>query len=89
MGNLNEVTSIDYRNDYIYSVVFDDGMAGDVGLSHYIENGPIFSPLAELTYFCKANIEGGTIAWPHGADIAPATLYEEVERAGKRIEAQR
>jgi hypothetical protein len=89
MWNLNEVTSIEYRNGYVYHVVFDNGLEGDIDLGGYIGNGPVFSPLGDLAYFRKARIEGGTISWPNGADIAPETLYEEIESANKQVEATR
>ena len=81
MWGLNEVTSIEYRWGHLYHLVFDDGLEGDVDFSEYIGRGPIFEPLAELAFFRRAGIEGGTIAWPNGADVAPETLYEKVDNA--------
>ena len=79
MWNMNEVTSIEYRNGYVYHVAFDDGMEGDIDLSEYVEKRPVFAPLRDVAYFRKARIECGTIAWPNGADIAAETLYDHLE----------
>jgi len=81
MWNLNSVTEIKYVDGRTYRVRFDDGLEGNVDLSPYVGDGPVFGPLADPAFFRKARIEGGTIAWPNGADIAPETLYELVEKA--------
>jgi hypothetical protein len=81
MWNLNDVTAIVYRHDYVYRIVFDDGMEGDVDFAEYIGSGPIFEALKDPTFFRQARIEGDTICWPNGADVAPETLYEKIEVA--------
>jgi len=78
MWDMNEVKTIEYRFGYVYHIVFDDGVKGDVDFSEYLTKGPVFHPLADPSFFQKATVEGGTIAWPNGADVAPETLYEKL-----------
>ena len=79
MSKLSDVVEIEYRNCHVFHIVFDDGLEGDIDFSEYIGKGPIFEPLRDESFFRKATVEGGTIAWPNGADIAPETLYEKIE----------
>ena len=55
---------------------FADGEEGEVDLSRYLKYGPVFGPLADEGFFRQLRVEGGTIAWPNGADIAPERLHE-------------
>ncbi|MCL4476068.1 MAG: DUF2442 domain-containing protein [Nitrospirae bacterium] len=80
MWNMNDVIKIEYKRGFVYHVVFDDGKSGDIDFSEYVGRGPVFEPLRDSTFFKKATIEGGTISWPNGADIAPETLYEKISR---------
>ena len=80
MWDMNDVINIEYKGGFVYHVVFDDGNSGNVDFSEYIGRGPVFEPLRDIAFFKKATIEGGTISWPNGADIAPETLYERIVR---------
>ncbi|MBI4884595.1 MAG: DUF2442 domain-containing protein [Actinobacteria bacterium] len=89
MWNCNDVKRIEYESGYSYLVVFDDGVSAIIDFSEYLRRGPVFAALRDPDLFRQATIEGGTIAWPNGADIAPESLYERCERAGARDASQR
>ena len=80
MWNLNDLTKIKYLKPYVFYVEFDDGIRGEVDLSYLLTKGPVFKPLKNIKLFGLARIEGGTITWPNGADLAPETLYAAIEK---------
>lgn len=86
---LPSVIKAKYVNDYLIEVKFNDGTKKIIDFEGWL-TGPVFKPLRNKNYFKKFFIDGPTIAWPNGADIAPETLYEasavELYRTRKRGE---
>ena len=78
MVALPEVIEAEYRGDYRIRLVFTDGVRGTVDFSDWLV-GPVFDPLKDREVFARFSIEGGTVTWPNGADIAPETLYERAK----------
>ena len=76
MEILPVVVQAEYAGDHKIRLVFHDGSEGIVDFGGWLD-GPVFEPLREPTYFKRFFIDGGTITWPNGADIAPETLYEK------------
>ena len=79
MSSLPSVVHAEYRDEFRIQLTFNDGTTETVDFSEWLE-GPIFEPLQDVAYFRRFFLEGGTISWPNGADIAPETLYEAVTR---------
>ena len=69
------VVRAEYREQYQISLTFNDGLEATVDFSPWLQ-GPVFEPLKDRAYFRRFFLDGGTVTWPNGADIAPETLYE-------------
>lgn len=77
MKYLPSVTKATYLKEFIIELTFDDGTRKAIDFSIWL-HGEVFEPLKNKNYFKKFFLDGSTVAWPNGADIAPETLYEAV-----------
>ena len=77
-ASLPTVVRAEYRGDFKIRLTFSDGVVGIVDFSDWL-HGPVFEPLKDSSNFARFFIEGGTVAWPSGADIAPETLHERAK----------
>lgn len=80
MWKFSEVASIEYQSGYSYRITFDDGISGVVDFSEDLNRGPVYAALQNLEFFRAARVDGGAIAWPNGADVAPETLYRKCQQ---------
>jgi hypothetical protein len=64
--------------DYKIRITFDNGEERIADLAAKLARG-VFAPLKDKKYFKTFFVDGWTISWPNGADIAPETLYDESE----------
>jgi hypothetical protein len=72
---LPHVIRAEHEEDFRIHLTFSDGTDGSVDFESWL-SGPVFEPLKDKAYFRKFFLDGGTVAWPNGADIAPETLYD-------------
>lgn len=78
MEFLPTVIRAEYRGGFRIHVAFNDGVESTIDFSQWLA-GPVFEPLKDPEYFERFFIEGGTVGWPNGADIAPETLYAQAK----------
>ena len=66
---------------------FTDDSVRDIDLEMYLR-GPVFQPVRDdPAFFRSMRVEGGTVAWPNGADIDPDVLYRGLTPAWMEAEA--
>jgi hypothetical protein len=68
------VTAARHLAEYRLEVTFADGTQKTIDFSQWLK-GPVFEPLKDVNYFKQFIVDGWTVSWPNGADIAPETLY--------------
>ncbi|MBP7775569.1 MAG: DUF2442 domain-containing protein [Acidobacteria bacterium] len=79
MPVLPSVITAEYQGAFRIHLVFNDGTEGTVDFEPWLD-GPVFEPLTQVDYFQRFFIDGGAVAWPNGADIAPETLHAAATR---------
>ena len=71
------VTNASWVSGHKLDMTFSDGTRKVVDFSGWL-NGPVFEPLRDVEYFRRFILDGWTVSWPNGADIAPETLHAYV-----------
>ncbi len=75
MTFLPSVIRAEYRGGFRIHLTFNDNSERTIDFRQWLE-GPVFEALKDRAYFQEFFVDGGTVVWPNGADIAPETLYE-------------
>ena|SRR5436190_23679180 len=78
MSYLPEINKAKLVNGFIIAMRFNDGTEKQIDISQWFK-GPVFKALKDPKFFAKFFVEGGTLAWPNGVDIAPEALYEAAD----------
>jgi hypothetical protein len=69
------VRIVELMSGFTVRLEFTNGSNREVNLESYL-HGPIFEPIRnDPVMFRSVRVEGGTVAWPNGADIDPDVLY--------------
>ena len=74
MTFLPTVVRAEHKSGFRLRVVFNDGTENTIDFAQWLD-GPMFEALKAPEFFARYFIDGGTVVWPNGADIAPETLY--------------
>ncbi len=86
MAFLPSVIDAKHEGGFRIRLTFNDGLEATIDFERWL-TGPVFEPVKAARYFSRFYIDGGGVAWPNGADIAPETLYEaaRAERSDTRL----
>ena len=76
MRDIVVVTAAKHLKGYTLALTFSDGVRAEIDFSTWIERYPYLSALKEPGYFKSFSLDGWTVVWPNGADVAPETLHK-------------
>lgn len=61
--------------NYDLYIKFEDGKEKIYNVKHLIEKFSFYKNLKDVNYFKCVKVNGNTIVWKNGEDIAPENLY--------------
>ncbi len=73
------VKNVTPGEDYLLSIVFDNGERGTLDMKPYLDFG-VFQRLKELNAFNRVRVSFDTIEWDSGIDLDPEFVYNKSER---------
>lgn len=78
-----KLTKIRIVGDSELELSFSDGSHATWSADELIaRDTELTRPLANPTYFRRAFLEGGALAWPNGLEFSPMALHMKLEKAG-------
>lgn len=67
-------------------LTFSDGSSARWSAADLIARDTVMTrPLADPSYFARAFIEGGQLAWPNGFELSAASLHHRLAESGALI----
>ena len=76
MKEIVVVTNARHVSRYTLALTFSDGSTAEVDYAAWIEQYPYFEPLKDIDYCRNFSLDGWTVVWPNGADIAAEKLHK-------------
>ena len=70
-----KIVDAEYVKEYELLITFNDGSRKLADLKPYL-TGEVFSELLDRDKFVQYGLNGYTIEWVNGADLAPEFLYD-------------
>jgi hypothetical protein len=70
------VKNVKAKENYLLEIQFTNNTRRIFDVKPYLNFG-VFRELKKTEYFRKVSRSGNSIAWPHGQDICPDTLFIE------------
>ena len=82
-----DVKSDEVIGPFRLHVLFFDGLSGIVDMTDRVRSpqAEVFDALADPAVFAQAFVQYGTVTWPGDLDLAPDTMYDEIQANGQWI----